>query len=693
MVTFTAEMINEYFASQGLLEGFVADYYYRHEQAELSQAIARSFLEDKFLVAEVGTGVGKTLAYLVPSVLWAKTQGEKVVITTKTRALQQQIIEKDIPDLVRALKLNVLYAEAKGRDNFLCWNKYIDILAGKRSLLQEEQEFMQAILKWAEKTKSGDKKEINLKSSLLNSHWHLLASDRRTCLRDKCEYHDKCFRLKMIRNLEKADLIVTNHAMLLSDIQVDNSLLPEYKYLVVDEAHALDRESFDKLSLNCKLEEISDVLRVLNFNDKGFKRGYLRQIKRRNQELDIEESLSLCDKIADMAAGFFRQLSQGLKSSESQYALVLSDDVSEEKWFANAFDIYFDLQHLLHQLLSNLRKINHQLGEEEEPELINIINVLEEISDTLYFIMEENIGAEEKIVWIQTDRDRATGIASSYVRIGEVLENKLYSKLKSLVMLSATLSIEDSFDYFIEKNGLMNYLKTKRLNFLLEKSPFDYEKQACLYILQDLPDPQNKDFTHEIALVLKELLIAVPGRTMVLFTARKSLSEVSSFIRPFCEQNGISLLVQNEDGGFGSLMDEYAREENAVLMGLDTFWEGVDLKGDLLTLLVVVKLPFRSLAEPYSSAGDKFFRLQNRSSFMNFLLPDAAVRFKQGVGRLIRSETDRGTVVVLENRMAAKAYGRVYQNRIPIKNIVKTEKAEIVNLIKNWLEEKHKKRI
>lgn len=299
--------------------------------------------------------------------------------------------------------------------------------------------------------------------------------------------------------------------------------------------------------------------------------------------------------------------------------------------------------------------------------------------------MEEDVGTEEKIVWIEVDGMKAVGISSSHVRIGDVLETKLYSKLQSLIMLSATLSIEDKFDYFIEKNGLNNFKQMERVNFLLEKSPFDYQKQACLYIVNDMPDPQNQDFSQTVAQVLKELLSAEKGRAMVLFTAKKGMSEVSQFIRPFCEKNGILLLVQNEDGGFGVLMEEYAREKNAVLMGLDTFWEGVDLKGDLLKLLVVVKLPFRSLAEPYSSAGDKYFRLQNRNSFSNFLLPDAAVRFKQGVGRLIRSETDRGTVVVLDNRLVRKAYGKVFRNSIPITNIVATEKAELINLIKQWI--------
>lgn len=683
MVSFTPEKIAAYFAPQGLLHEVVADYKYRSEQADLAAAIAEAFLEDRFLVAEVGTGVGKTLAYLLPAIEWAKTQHEKVVITTKTRALQQQIIEKDIPDLIRALDMDITCVEAKGRDNYVCWNKYIEILAGKKALSAEEQEFMTAVLKWVETTRTGDKKELTLKNSLLR-HWHLLAGDRRTCMRNKCRFHDKCFRLKMIKSLEKADLIITNHAMLLSDILVDNSILPEYQYLVVDEAHALEKESFDKLSLSCPRQEITEVLKVLEFHDKGFRRGYLRQLKRKNQQLAIDESLALTDRTADLAEQFYRQLSVGIKTNDS-YSLVLTDELMEEAWFQKAWDLYSDWHEQLRLLIKSLQDLSREVEEEEEPELFNIIAVLEEVFDSAYCIMEEDLGSEAKIVWLETEQEQAIGICSSHVRIGEVLENKLYDKLSSLIMLSATLSIEDKFDYFIEKVGLSEYLAAERLDLLLKKSPFDYQNQACLYIINDMPDPQHLDFSPTVARVLMDLLTVARGRTMVLFTARKGLREVSQLLRPFCKQKGIPLLVQNEDGSFGTLMEEYARENNAVLMGLDTFWEGVDLKGDLLTLLVVVKLPFRSLAEPYSSAGDKYFRLQHRNSFSNFLLPDAAVRFKQGVGRLIRSETDRGIVVVLDNRLSAKAYGKVFLNSIPIKNTIQTRSDELLPLIEDWL--------
>lgn len=682
MTIFTAESIRAYFASQGMLKRAITDYKHRPEQADLASAIASALLEDRFLVAEIGTGVGKTLAYLLPAIKWAKSRQEKVVITTKTRALQQQIMEKDIPDLIRALGIDANCVEAKGRDNYVCWNKYMDILAGRKPLNEEEQAFMTAVLKWVEKTTSGDRKEINLKSSLLR-HWHLLASDRRTCLRSKCRFQEKCFRLKMIKSLEKADLIITNHAMILSDILVDNSILPEYKYLVVDEAHALERESFDKLSLRLSRREIAEVLKTLEFHDKGFRRGYLRQLKRKDQQLAIEEPLSLADKTADLAEQFYRKLSQGIKGSES-YSLVLTDEIIEEKWFTDAWTIYSDWHHQLRLLIKSLQQLSREVDEEEEPELFGLIAILEENYDSAFTIMEEDLGSDDRIVWLETEGEQAVGLSSSHVRIGEVLENKLYARLSGLIMLSATLSIEDKFDYFIEKVGLNSYLADERLDFLLKKSPFDYQNQARLYILNDIPEPQHRDFSATVAEVLMNLLAVTQGRTMVLFTARKGLREVSQLLRPFCVKQGRPLLVQNEDGTFGTLMGEYAREDNAVLMGLDTFWEGVDLKGDLLTLLVVVKLPFRSLAEPYSSAGDKYFRLQKRNSFSNFLLPDAAVRFKQGVGRLIRSETDRGTVVVLDNRLTNKAYGRVFLNSIPIKHIIATRKDELAAQIKVW---------
>ncbi|NLB87856.1 MAG: DEAD/DEAH box helicase [Syntrophomonadaceae bacterium] len=236
-------LIDEFFREGNLLSDLIDNYTYRPNQVELADVIYKAFLDQEFLIAEAGTGVGKTYAYLIPTVLWALNEGEKVVISTKTKALQQQLVEKDIPNILRLLGTPLKVVEAKGRENYLCWNKYMKILAGRRAMTPEEAKFVEQILTWAEQTKIGDKKELGLKAELIK-HWWIVAADRKSCAKENCRYHDKCFRLKMIRSLDKAEIIIVNHALLLSDIVVDNSILPEYKYLIIDEAHYIDREAF-----------------------------------------------------------------------------------------------------------------------------------------------------------------------------------------------------------------------------------------------------------------------------------------------------------------------------------------------------------------------------------------------------------------------------------------------------------------
>jgi ATP-dependent DNA helicase DinG len=322
---------------------------------------------------------------------------------------------------------------------------------------------------------------------------------------------------------------------------------------------------------------------------------------------------------------------------------------------------------------------------EDESELSGIQDSMMEIGDKLYYLMEEDIGGQEKIAWVEYERGQAISICSSVINIGELIDNQLYQKLKSLIMVSATLTIEDKFDHFVNKNGLSDYAKQGRFFSLLERSPFDYQKNACLYVMEDMPDPASEKFEEAAKWALDEIISCTGGRTLVLFTSRKQLLEAAAFLRPRCEENNIKLLVQYEDGGFGTLINEFISCSNAILMGVETFWEGIDLKGDVLKCLVIVKIPFRSPTDPYCSAADKYCRSQRMNSFMNFMLPDATVRFKQGVGRLIRSEEDRGAVVVLDTRLINRKYGQVLINSIPIKNVITSSRADIKILLGEWL--------
>lgn len=563
----------------------------------------------------------------------------------------------------------------------------MQILAGKKHLEEAEQDFIQAVLGWAESTRTGDRKELDLSSELMKS-WPVLAADRNNCLKDKCRYHDKCFRLKMIRNLDKADIIVVNHALLLSDIMVGNSILPAYENLIIDEAHTFIKESFDSLSYRFSLYETNHFLGILYDKAKKGTRGYLLHLKTSYPHLSalITEAGSFTDRAIALTVGFFQQLGKtAAYGDQYNYHHVITPRDQERQAFMKAIDIYSDWQYNINLLLERLRSIEEELSEAEEPEIIAVISSLQEVSNSACFILEENLSREDGICWIEYDRGRATAICSSPIYTGDTLNEKLYDKLKTLVMVSATLTVDSSFENFISRSGLEAYEKQGRLITLMENSPFDYDRQAALYVVKDMPDPGSSIFSRELARVLEELLLSVGGRTMVLFTARKQMEEVAEMLRPGLAASDLQLLVQNQDGEFGTLMEGFTGNERAVLMGLETFWEGIDLKGELLKCLVIVKLPFRSPADPYCTAWDKYYQLQRKSGFQYFMLPDAAIRFKQGVGRLIRSEQDRGAVVVLDTRLIHKKYGQLMRNSLPIKNLAAVPSQEIAAHIKQWL--------
>ncbi|MGI6451959.1 MAG: ATP-dependent DNA helicase [Syntrophomonadaceae bacterium] len=682
-----SEKIEDYFLPGGKLAKMVPGFKYRSEQHRLANSVARVLENDEFLVAEVGTGVGKTFGYLIPAVFWSLTQKEKVVISTRTRALQQQLTEKDIPLIHSNLDNHnsFAFAEAKGRENYLCWNKYISILAGRKRLEPHEQKFIDAILTWAESTRIGDKKELNLDSNMMKN-WELVASDRQTCRKDDCLYRDKCFRLKMLKRLEKADIIVINHALLLADISVNHSILPDYSYLIIDEAHTFARESFDHLSCRFSFYDNLRILDLLFIKGNGFEKGLIPHLKRKYSSLH-----KTFDEISDLVSHLKEQLRLLLASlhpllSSNEAAYILEEADQEAEWFPKVFSTYCQWMEYWSILEKHLNRINRQLPEDEEASnLFNLTASLQEESEKLYYIFEESLNRHDAVTWVEMEKQQPTALVSSVLNNELVLGERLYNKLKSLVMVSATLTVENKFDFFIKKTGLSHFQLKGQVLTLLEKSPFAFEKQARLFTVDDLPYPWQPEFPLRAANAVTSVLEVVRGHVLILFTARKQLHDFSLLLRPYCQEVGLDLLVQDEDGTFSYVLERYMSSPNTVLMGLDTFWEGVDLKGDLLKCVIIVKLPFRSPNEPYSRAWEKYYSLNNGNSFNSFLLPDAVVRLKQGVGRLIRSESDRGAVIVLDNRLERKSYGRVFKNSLPMKNIREIGFRELPGQLREFL--------
>jgi ATP-dependent DNA helicase DinG len=685
MASLYKEKVLEVFNPGGILANSIPGYSYRSEQVKLAAAIAHTFEAKEFLVAEAGTGVGKTLAYLVPAVLWAITEKERVVISTKTKALQQQIAEKDIPIIIQSLGKDFKYAEAKGRDNYLCWHKYINILSGRRKLDLIEQEFIQAILPWAEQTATGDRNELNIDGRLLRS-WGIVAADRYTCWKEMCPYTEKCFRLKMLKRLESADIIITNHALMLSDLMLPFKILPEYRYLIIDEAHTFDKESFDKISCRFHRDVFVEYLGQL-YTRKPYEKGYLLMLSGKYPDLSgrLNETLELVEKAIDLTYRLFSSmLPIAGRGEEIESSAILKEEDIDQNWFAQVAERHQDLQHVIALLVGKILEIGRFFsGSEEERELIQIANNLMEYTDHLYQIIEEDLYKEDKIAWVNFSNREVVEISTSSVRMGEVLSAALYDNLNSLVMVSATLSVEGKLDFFMKKTGLDSLSIEGRVNSFIENSPFAYEHQSCLILVKDLPEPNAPDFNREAARVLSGIISSLGGRILVLFTARKSMNEVARLIKKHLPGEDYELLVQYESGESRQLLDKFMASNNTVLMGLDTFWEGIDLKGDALKCVVITRLPFRSPADPFSQAWERYWRLQNKNSFQSFLLPDAVVRLRQGIGRLIRSESDRGVIVLLDKRFQNKSYGKAFSNSIPITNIARLDSTELDEWIKN----------
>lgn len=685
MKHFTPDKIAAIFKPNGPLHKAIPQYHYRQEQVSLAEAVANALVNHEFLVAEAGTGVGKTLAYLVPTVFWAVKEDQRVVVATRTRALQQQIMDKDIPSLQKILPFGFEVAELKGRENYLCWNKYQSILGGRRSLEAQEERFVETILTWAERTGSGDRQELQLSGDMMK-HWPLLAADRYSCRKDLCRYHDKCFRLKALRRCQKANLVVTNHSLLLSDLGVDRRLLPDYDCLVIDEAHSFDREAFSKLSCVLNRFDIQRWFTGLYHRQVTHERGYLQSLRTRFAHLTepINQIRPLVEQGGKLAEDLFIQLDKHL-GKVSEYSRIISTADIESRWFNGLFDTYLEWQAGLNLLLQELENLYQQLqGEEEAGDLQAYIMQLKEFSHKAFTIFEEEIHRDDRLLWVNTNHRQTKEICSSLIQIENELDNGIYQHLSSLIMVSATMAVEDSFDHIIRRSGLIRYQEEGRIHTLLEHSPFSYQEQACLLMVEDMVYPSHQEYVYQVTDALISIAEAVSGRVMALFTSRKVLTEVSGMLRPLLQGRGISLLVQNEDGDFGALMDGLLNSEKALLMGLDTYWEGVDLKGDLLKCVVVVKLPFRSPSDPYASAAEKYCRNNRLNSFNYFMLPDAAVRFKQGIGRLIRSEEDRGVAVILDSRIAKQSYGKVFQNCSPIPNRLSISRSQIAEHVTQW---------
>lgn len=668
----------------GLLSGKLEGYCYRPQQADMVKRVIRAFESSEFLMAEAGTGVGKSMAYLIPSIYWSASSGQRVVVTTRTRALQRQLAENDLPLLEKTLPFEFNWQVAYGRGNYLCHDRWNRLQRDLDALSDSERRVAAGIKLWLSRGGNGQLQELHLDNDGITL-WNKVSCQRHGCNGPGCTWTKECFLNNARRKLAKADVIVVNHALLLSDVSAEGRILPEYKNLVVDEAHNLDRTAFDKLGVQFSISECSRLLNRLSEKRDRIERGYLASLHSRFPNLTNEIG-SLRRQVE-----FARQKVTDLTSIQITGIKGLNGSRRLRKGMRGIRELAlacYEASSALRAIEKGLFELAYELRDHEENEINVLMGEVAETSLSIGAIAEslDMLGPDE-VVWVEWDDYRIRLLASAPLQIGEKLEELLYHQLDSAIMVSATLTVGESFSFIKQRLGI-DRIDSDRIAEWKTASPFDYDNNCLGLVIKNIQDPGSPSYARSIADSIKIIASNIDKRTLVLFTSKSLLSQTAHILE---EETGAwtgRIISQYQDGEYGTLISKLQATNDGILFGTETFWEGVDLPGDMLQCLVVTRLPFRPPGEPLTEAWLEHLKAVGRNGFTDYSLPEAVIRFRQGVGRLIRSETDTGVLVILDRRFclppAGMRYSDLFRSSIPVNNITDITSSQLAVELSNW---------
>lgn len=666
-------------------------YEYRPEQVSMMSAVAQSLNNSQHLIVEAGTGIGKSLAYLLPAIFFAVNNNAPVIISTNTINLQEQLMTKDIPDLLGAIRhqLNDFrVTRLKGRGNYLCprrWNSWRN-----QGLTGDELKFLLRTLVWLSSTSDGDRAEINLVGNE-SSFWKKICAQEESCLGARCIYdqQESCFLRRARQRAERAHMVVINHALLLSDVAKGGRVLPNYSHLIVDEAHHLEEEATKQLGFQIGEQDIVDYLNYLS--------GLLSHIKnslqgvgseRRKEIEQIMESLrQQAEKVRVSASSFFGTLLYFLQCHVEQpqeHELRLTREIRQKSGWSGVEISWENLSLELERVEGGLSQLYTMIESLSDMGILDFDHFITELSSLrqeareLSHEINSIVGGADKdtIYWLSLKgRDDSPYLCAAPLHVGPILEKYLFSKKDCVVLTSATLSTEGTLEYIKERLGL------KGSKELLLGTPFDHLSSTLIYLPQDIPPPDKPGYQAAVEDSLIELCREVRGYTLVLFTSYASLQATYAAIQPYLEKEGIQTLGQGIDGSPKRLLDAFKSNPETILLGTSSLWEGIDVVGKALSVLVIIRLPFSVPTEPVFAARSELFK----DAFDQYALPQAILRFKQGFGRLIRSKEDRGVIVVLDQRLQAKPYGKAFLSSLPTCTIKSGWRREMPKEVLGWL--------
>ena len=683
----------------GIFSHHFPNYEYRPQQIEMLRSVTKSLSEGRHLLVEAGTGTGKSMAYLLPAALWALKNGLRVVISTNTINLQDQLINKDIPDLRAAMGINLSAAVMKGRSNYLCPRR-LENMRRRGPDNADELRVLCKVLVWLQFTSSGDRNEINLNGPIERDIWVRLSAEDEGCTTENClKRGGICPFYRARQAALSAHILVVNHALLLADVATGNRVLPDYNYVIIDEAHHLEEATTNALSFRVTQSMIDRTVRDLGSPNSGALGKILILIEGNLAPSDYAALNQYIQQITDLAFQF-QTKSQAFFTSIDEFLLeqregaeigmyahqerILPATRTQPAW-ADVEAAWEECETSLRPLVELLTKLIQALGDiredlpEEEDDIITGLGSLylrlKEMQTNLDGMVFEP--RPDAIYWVEISPNaRQLSLNSAPLHIGPLMQKYLWNEKSSVILTSATLTAAGEFNY------LKGRLSADEAYELAVGSPFDFESSVLLYIANDIPEPSDRT-GHQRAIeqgILK-LCLATGGKALVLFTSYDQLKRTSHSISPFLARNNIRVYEQGEGASANTLLESFRADDHAVLFGTRAFWEGVDVPGEALSVLIIVKLPFDVPSDPIVAARAETFD----DPFSEYSLPEAILRFRQGFGRLIRTQSDRGVVAIFDRRVMTKRYGRLFTDSLPTCTTRVGPVSELPQLAVKWL--------
>jgi len=693
------------------LKEHVPGYEARESQVRMFREVHDALESGRHLMIEAGTGTGKSLGYLIPALYYGIRHDEKIVVSTHTINLQEQIRERDVPLLAKVLPLPFKASVFKGRANYLCLRKFEGKVAARDYIAPAEDRLTTAqMLVWLGETEHGDQEELNL-GGRGAEYWQTVASDADSCLNRSCPWFKHCFYHRAKQEAVHADLVITNHSLLFTDIRAEYRLLPAYDHLIVDEAHHLEEAAGKHLGMQLAY---GSGMHPLTRLCKDARTGLIFQLRQKLADSGHARAEGWIETIDGTVPAFgelrihwdelfellYRLAQPQADADGGQGVLRLRPDRPPSEWEAvrtaeaNVFASLNEIVRAYERLLAEIKEhCDDAAVEAAAVDVAGRVKDLARVRDELRgFVRLDDAGI---VYWIEASafyKTRSVHLYAVPADVSALLKQHFFDAKRSVILTSATLSVHKSFEYATEQLGLAGFEEHGRLATVQLPSPFNYRDQALVVIPRNLPPIKGTSADPAFLAALVESLADVAretsGRMLVLFTSYRMLKQVYDPLKERLAESGISVIAQGIDGGGRTkLVRRFRQQQASVLLGTSSFWEGVDLPGEALTCLAIVRLPFTPPNHPLLEAKSEQLAAEKKNPFMKLSIPQAVIRFKQGFGRLVRTARDRGIVILYDTRVIDTSYGKYFLYSLPGPKIETMNIERIVPRIREWLGE------